>query len=82
MYHMDIDRLNPMEQYIRFNISLYKYIQDNYKLLTSFHSNITFFNRETIVKDGKDCYNNVKKCGFSNDKYPRWYIKHVKNCES
>ena len=78
---MDIDRLNPMEQYIRFNISLYKYIQDNYKLLTSFHSNIISLNRETIVKDGKDCYNNVKKCGFSNDNYPDWYINHIKNCE-
>ena len=78
---MDIDRLKPMEQYIRFNISLYKYIQDNYKLLTSFHSNITSLNRETIVKDGKDCYNNVKKCGFISEKYPEWYINHIKNCE-
>ena len=77
----NINQLNPMEQYIRFNISLYKYIQDNYKLLTSFHSNITALNRETIVKDGKDCYNNVIKCGFTNDNYPDWYINHIKNCE-
>jgi len=77
----DINELHPMEQYIRFNISLYKYIQDNYKLLTSFHSNIISLNRGTIVKDGKACYNDVKKCGFSSENYPKWYIDHIKRCE-
>ena len=77
-----INELIPIEQYIRFNISLYRYVQDNHSILTDFRKSAISINNSTIIPDKTMCNTDLRHCGFNENIYPDWFAQHIRACEN
>ena len=78
---ISLSELEPMEQYIRFNVDLYKHIQTNKALISTCESQKD--QEYKLFRDNnKHCDINLKGCGNNDNEYPTWFQNLMDECNN
>jgi len=73
------EELDPMEQYIRFNLNLYRHVQINTELIH--HCESKKQQSYDIFRENNEyCNENLKYCGINDDYYPSWFTNYMAEC--
>lgn len=79
--NMNYHQLDPMEQYIRFNLDLYRHIQINQEIINV--CQIAKNNEYRLFRNNNEyCNQDLKNCGNNNIDYPEWFRSFMDNCNS